>query len=103
LLAWVSFVNFSKLIANGGSAKRSAHLLFLGILLLAGCGGGGGGGSGTPPPKPVATGLARVNHIVVMMQENHSFDNYLGPCRMRQRRPTIRVPVHPAITPALTD
>jgi len=78
LLAWVSFVNFSKLIANGGSAKRSVHLLFLGILLLAGCGGGDGGGSGTPPPKPAATGLARVNHIVVMMQENHSFDNYLG-------------------------
>jgi hypothetical protein len=80
LLTWGSFVNFSKLIANGRSAKRSARILFLGMLLLAGCGGGGGGGSGTPTPKPspTATGLARVNHIVVMMQENRSFDNYLG-------------------------
>jgi phospholipase C len=39
---------------------------------------GGSGGSGTPPPKPQAMGLARVNHVVVMMQENRSFDNYLG-------------------------
>jgi phospholipase C len=46
------------------------------ILILAGC--GGGGGSGTPPPTPGATGLQRVNHIIVMMQENHSFDNYFG-------------------------
>jgi hypothetical protein len=60
------------------SAKGSAFVLLLGVLLLGGCGGGGGGGSGTPPPSPAATGLARVNHIVVMMQENHSFDNYFG-------------------------
>jgi phospholipase C len=43
--------------------------------MLAGC---GSGGSGTPPPIPGATGLQKVNHIIVMMQENHSFDNYLG-------------------------
>src|SRR5215472_3103249 len=50
----------------------------LSLLMLPGCGGNGGGGSGTPPPIPGATGLQRVNHVIVMMQENHSFDNYLG-------------------------
>jgi phospholipase C len=65
---------------NVAANRRFATCLFtllLGILSMAGC-GGGGGGSGTPPPIPGAKGLARVNHIVVMMQENHSFDNYLG-------------------------
>jgi phospholipase C len=75
-------VNFSNLIAwrrfAKYSVKYSAFVLLIAILLSAGCDGGGGGDSGTPPPPPGATGLARVNHIVVMMQENHSFDNYLG-------------------------
>ena len=51
-------------------------LLPLSVFTLTGC-GSGGGGSGTPP-NPGATGLQRVNHIIVMMQENRSFDNYLG-------------------------
>jgi phospholipase C len=29
-------------------------------------------------PAPNATGLARVQHIIVIMQENRSFDNYFG-------------------------
>jgi phospholipase C len=60
-----------------------AFLFLIYGLMAAGCGGGGGGGgSGTPTPTPTPTpqamGLARVNHVIVMMQENHSFDNYLG-------------------------
>jgi phospholipase C len=50
------------------------YLLLLSVA-LAGC-GNGGNPSGAPPPQ--ATGLAKVNHITLMMQENHSFDNYLG-------------------------
>ena len=38
----------------------------LGLALLAPAGAG------------AAEGLGRVNHVVVVMQENHSFDNYLG-------------------------
>jgi phospholipase C len=38
----------------------------------------GGGTSGAPAPAPNATGLKKVRNIVVVMQENHSFDNYLG-------------------------
>jgi phospholipase C len=57
------------------SAKRCAlALLFIGIA-MAGC---GGGGSGSPPVPLGAVGLARVRNIIIMMQENHSFDNYLG-------------------------
>jgi phospholipase C len=52
----------------------SLFFLVCGLLMVS-C---GGGGSGTPAPKPQAMGLARVNHIIVVMQENHSFDNYLG-------------------------
>jgi phospholipase C len=56
-------------------AKRSVLApLFIGIA-IAGC---GGGGSGSPPIPSGAVGLARVRNIIIMMQENHSFDNYLG-------------------------
>ena len=47
-------------------------------LLLVAC----SGSSGTSPPPETqpapATGLGKVNHIIVVMMENHSFDNYLG-------------------------
>jgi phospholipase C len=49
-------------------------LLALGSVFLSAC----GGGSGTPVPGPNAKGLAKVRNLVVIMQENHSFDNYLG-------------------------
>ena len=31
-----------------------------------------------PKPSEAQTGLQKVNHIIVVMQENHSFDNYFG-------------------------
>jgi phospholipase C len=71
-------MNFLNLEIKRWFVACSALVLSLGILSLASCGSGGGGGSGTPPPNPGAKGLARVNHIIVIMQENHSFDNYLG-------------------------
>ena len=47
--------------------------------LLAACGGGGSsGGPGPAPPVPTATAsaaLAAVHHVVVIIQENRSFDN----------------------------
>lgn len=43
---------------------------------------GGGGQSAGPPPdpsQPVGTDLLpQIRHIVVLMMENHSYDNYLG-------------------------
>ena len=48
--------------------------------------------------------LNAVNHIIIMMQENHSFDNYFGvlPVRRRAVR-TIRGHVVATIIPASTD
>ncbi len=64
-------MNFLNVAAN----RRLVTCLFaLSFGILSGC----GNGSGTPGPIPGAKGLARVDHIIVMMQENHSFDNYLG-------------------------
>lgn len=51
-------------------------LLFAAACFLPAC--GGGGGSGSPVPGANAQGLAKVRNLIVMMQENHSFDNYLG-------------------------
>jgi len=31
-----------------------------------------------PPQPPPGTGLSKVNHVIIVMMENHSFDNYFG-------------------------
>src|SRR4051812_30511756 len=67
-------------------------VLILLVAGLIGCAGvRGGSGSGTtpapgggtppplpPPPPPSATLKTSVNHIIMMMQENRSFDHYFG-------------------------
>lgn len=40
--------------------------------MVSGCGSSGSPQNSTP------SGLAKVQHIIVLMQENHSFDNYFG-------------------------
>ena len=61
--------------------RNHLNLAAIGLLVLTvaseGC-GSGGGASGAPTPPPQATGFAKIAHIILMMQENHSFDNYLG-------------------------
>lgn len=46
-------------------------------MTLVGC-AGIKGGSPTPTPTPTPTLKTSVNHIVLLMQENRSFDQYLG-------------------------
>ena len=45
-----------------------------------------------PKPSLAQNGLQKVNHIVIVMQENHSFDNYFGvypsPPAVRITRPS---------------
>jgi phospholipase C len=54
------------------------------LLALAATGCGGGSGTSTrkgtePPPVPVpATGIHKIQHVVIIMQENRSFDSYFG-------------------------
>ena len=52
--------------------------LLISVLLATAC-----SGSGSPPPQgtrpaAAAQGLNKVNHIIIVMMENHSFDNYFG-------------------------
>ena len=58
------------------------------VLLLAACSGGGSGGSGgslpsgggtTPTPTPTAApGPRYIKHVIIMIQENRSFDNFFA-------------------------
>src|ERR1043166_5472724 len=57
-------------------------------MLLIGCGNGASSGTGggpspapTPGPPPAPTpspGITAVNHVVILIQENRSFDHYFG-------------------------
>lgn len=57
---------------------------FVFLLSLTGCGGalaGGSAPSATPSPTPVSTSATlqnSVNHIIILAQENRSFDHYFG-------------------------
>ena len=63
--------------------KRMKTALLLGcsfaaVMLLSGCQGLSGGGSPSPTPTPQAASLNSINHIILFMQENRSFDSYFG-------------------------
>jgi phospholipase C len=62
-----------EVLSNGAAAVRwfltRAQLIL--ALLAAAC-------SGSSNSNVQGTGLNRVNHIIIVMLENHSFDNYLG-------------------------
>jgi len=59
-------------------------------IVLAGCGGGSSGGSGSVPPAPTpsAAAGAKIQHVIVMIQENRTVDNlfngYPGADTVRQ-------------------
>src|SRR5262245_8051390 len=62
--------------------RASAILPLLGVLSL-GCGSGGdttgAGGHGAGGAGGAgATAMAKVEHLVVIIQENHTFDNHFG-------------------------
>ena len=71
---------------------RLSHVL-LSILLLAACAGTGQRSLSSPASKPtglfglpvtgrqisgVPAGIHKIRHVIIIMQENHSFDNYFG-------------------------
>lgn len=47
-------------------------------LLLGACTGGGSSQQSTPPPKVSGSGIHKIKHVIVIMQENRSFDSYFG-------------------------
>src|SRR6266571_2611322 len=52
-----------------------------------------GGNIQVRPAAPATTDLSAIQHIVVLMQENRSFDNYLG--HLRQFDPSLNVDAEP--------
>jgi phospholipase C len=52
-------------------AVAAAGVMVLGLGVVA-------GGAPNAPPKTAASGLSKIKHIVIIMQENRSFDSYFG-------------------------
>jgi phospholipase C len=49
------------------------------LLVLAGCSSGKGSGSAaSSTSRPTGSGIRKIKHVVVIMQENRSFDSYFG-------------------------
>ncbi len=66
---------------NPRSERRDCPRAIALVLLFALLTAGGCGGSSSGPASQnstAASGLDKVQHIIVLMQENHSFDNYFG-------------------------
>ena len=69
-------------------AVLAAVALVMAALVMAACSSGHGGvtagglgpagGSEPGAPGPDAGGLGKIRHVVVIMQENRSFDSYFG-------------------------
>jgi phospholipase C len=83
-------------------ARLAAALYGLVVaLLVGGCGGHAHHRKTAPAPakpQPVADGIHKIKHVVVIMQENRSFDSYFGTYKgadgipMVGSRPTVCVP-----------
>jgi phospholipase C len=61
-----------------GCATAAAEL---GALLLHGCGGAGGGSHSILPGPSACSKLTDIQHVVILIQENRSFDHYFGSYR----------------------
>src|SRR6185437_13789820 len=74
-------------------------------MLIIGCGGvSGSSGGGSPSPSPTPggappAGISAVNHVVMVIQENRSFDHYFG--QMTAYRTANGIPING--TPANID
>lgn len=60
-------------------------------LLMSACQGLGGGSAPTPTPTPAGS-LNSINHIVLFMQENRSFDTYFGQLNAYRAKQTPPLP-----------
>ena len=61
------------------SLEFSVFLFLTLLFFLVGCGGLGGSNSGSAPDTTPAQGsISSLNHIILFMQENRSFDHYFG-------------------------
>src|SRR6476646_8565668 len=49
--------------------------------MFSGCGGRSGGGVPSPPGSNTCAKLTDIEHVVILIQENRSFDHYFGSYR----------------------
>jgi phospholipase C len=64
---------------------------------VTGCGGvGGNGNNKNPGGGPPPAGITAVNHVVIMIQENRSFDHYFGQMTAYRRANNIPINGSPA-------
>ena len=60
------------------AARVLGRLLISSMAAVAiGCGGSSGPGA-SPSASPTPRGLSNLKHVIIVIQENHSFDNYFG-------------------------
>ena len=60
------------------AARVLGRLLISSMTAVAiGCGGSSGPGA-SPSASPTPQGLGNLKHIIIVIQENYSFDNYFG-------------------------
>ena len=78
---------------------RACRLLAaLGVLALSAWPAGGAAAATSRVPATQPVGIHKIQHVVVIMQENRSFDSYFGTfpgadgIPMRHGRPTVCVP-----------
>ena len=73
------------------------HLIVV-LLAVAALAGAAVASAKKPTPPPAATGIHKIKHVIVIMQENRSFDSYFGTypgadgIPMRNGVPTVCVP-----------
>jgi phospholipase C len=70
--------------------------LFVGVffaILITGCGGvSGNKGQNPGMPEPQPAGITAVNHVIILLQENRSFDHYFG--QMTAYRQANGIPIN---------
>ena len=88
-------------VRDPGTAWRRVAALVVCTLLVGACSSGGSSKSaGTVDPGTAVSlaGIHHIKHVVVIMQENRSFDNYFGTfpgadgIPMKNGKPTVCVP-----------
>ena len=61
-----------------GTASGMAELV---ALAMHGCGGGSSSTPTSPSPGPLCSQLTDIEHVIIFIQENRSFDHYFGSYR----------------------
>ncbi len=74
LCGWSESTGQSAVTIVRAMQVMSLGLLLALILFLPSC----GGGESSPATSPPASGITAIQHIVFIIKENHTFDNYFG-------------------------